>query len=83
MPTEAIYVGRPSKWGNPWEPGSVRIGSQPDGKPWTLDDVLRWYRQYARQQPPEWSAPLRGRDLVCWCPLKQPCHADFLLELAS
>jgi hypothetical protein len=26
---------------------------------------------------------LRGRDLVCWCPLDQACHADVLLELAN
>jgi len=26
---------------------------------------------------------LRGKDLVCWCPLDQPCHADILLELAN
>ncbi|ORV13543.1 hypothetical protein AWB94_04795 [Mycolicibacterium canariasense] len=26
---------------------------------------------------------LRGHDLVCWCPLGQPCHADVLLELAN
>ena len=26
---------------------------------------------------------LRGRDLMCWCPLDQPCHADVLLELAN
>ncbi len=26
---------------------------------------------------------LRGRDLVCWCPLGWPCHADVLLELAN
>jgi hypothetical protein len=30
-----------------------------------------------------WLAPLRGRDLVCWCPLDAPCHADILLELAN
>lgn len=28
-------------------------------------------------------AELRGRDLACWCPLDQPCHADVLLELAN
>lgn len=33
--------------------------------------------------------PLRGHDLVCWCPLEDqrgrrvPCHADVLLELAN
>jgi hypothetical protein len=26
---------------------------------------------------------LRGRDLVCWCRLDQPCHADVLLEIAN
>ena len=26
---------------------------------------------------------LRGKDLMCWCPLDQPCHADVLLELAN
>lgn len=25
---------------------------------------------------------LAGRDLACWCPLDQPCHADVLLEIA-
>ena len=28
-------------------------------------------------------ADLRGKDLCCWCPLDQPCHADVLLELAN
>ena len=26
---------------------------------------------------------LAGRDLACWCPLDQPCHADVLLTLAN
>lgn len=26
---------------------------------------------------------LAGHDLVCWCPLDSPCHADVLLELAN
>ena len=26
---------------------------------------------------------LRGRNLACWCPLDQPCHADVLLEIAN
>lgn len=32
--------------------------------------------------PPDVAA-LRGKDLACWCPLDQPCHADVLLELAN
>lgn len=26
---------------------------------------------------------LRGRDLACWCPAGEPCHADVLLEIAN
>ena len=29
------------------------------------------------------AAELAGRDLACWCPLDQPCHADVLLEVAN
>jgi hypothetical protein len=38
---------------------------------------------------PEYPGPgqilteLRGKDLMCWCPLDSPCHADVLLELAN
>lgn len=28
-------------------------------------------------------AELAGKDLACWCPPGQPCHADVLLELAN
>lgn len=28
-------------------------------------------------------AQLRGKDLACWCPVDQPCHADVLIELAN
>ena len=28
-------------------------------------------------------ADLAGHDLMCWCPLDRPCHADVLLELAN
>jgi len=27
--------------------------------------------------------PMAGRDLACWCPLDEPCHADVLLEIAN
>jgi len=26
---------------------------------------------------------LRGRDLACWCPLDQACHAGVLLTIAN
>jgi hypothetical protein len=28
-------------------------------------------------------ARIKGKDLACWCPLDQPCHADVLLKIAN
>lgn len=28
-------------------------------------------------------ATLMGKQLACWCPLDEPCHADVLLEIAN
>lgn len=36
-------------------------------------------RQWVREEIPK----LRGKNLVCWCSLDKPCHADVLLELAN
>jgi hypothetical protein len=44
-------------------------------------DAVRRFRQFMLRQ---WDlTPLVGRDLACWCPLDQPCHADVLLEVAN
>lgn len=70
-PVDAVYVGRPTKWGNPFVIG-------PDG---SREDVIDKYRAWVVRQRLDFSE-LRGKDLVCWCaPL--PCHADVLLELAN
>lgn len=68
----AVYVGRPSKWGNPYFVGV-------DG---TREQVIAKYRALLMIKLPGDLDELRGKDLVCWChPL--PCHADVLLELAN
>lgn len=33
--------------------------------------------------PSEIRDALAGKDLACWCPPDQPCHADVLLEIAN
>ncbi len=75
IPTDAVYVGRPSKWGNP-----CRINPN-DGRLF----VIQRFKEYAiqrLQEDPYWLDELHGKDLVCWCaPL--PCHGDVLLELAN
>jgi len=69
-----IYVGRPSKWGNPFVIGR-------DG---TRLEVIAKYRAWIAQQPALLAAlgELRGKDLVCWC-APDPCHAEVLIELAN
>lgn len=134
MPEGAVYVGRGSKWGNPFGPlrTSRALARVPavdhPGQPWeyegrisaagmrhdyfhpdgrvircdirhmTAAEVVECYRALVLGGG-EWPidfrnaggyyphvkniAELAGRDLACWCPLDQPCHADVLLELAN
>lgn len=73
---DAIYVGRPSKYGNPWI--LVTEKDRPE--------VLRKYEEYLNQilnQNPDFLFELKGRDLACWCRLDKRCHADILLEYAN
>ncbi len=70
IPSDAIYVGRPSKWGNPF-----RIGRHG-----TREEVIEKYRLLAIKG--QNFVELQGKDLVCWCAPKA-CHADVLLELAN
>jgi len=74
VPIGAVYIGRPSKWGNPF-----RIGK--DG---TRREVIGRYRDYVLSTPELYHnlEALRGKDLVCWC-APDMCHGDVLLELAN
>jgi hypothetical protein len=68
----AIYVCRPTKWGNPHKVGishhtaeeavTLYRGDLIAGSlPFTIDDIRR---------------ELKGKNLVCWCKPGAPCHAD-------
>lgn len=74
VPQGAVYVGRPSRWGNPYREFS-RAGN--------VALFRMWAGLQVRLRGAAWLAPLRGRDLVCWCRPGTPCHADILLELAN
>ena len=91
-PEGAVYVGRPTKWGNPFKVGDlyVRRRMAPGGGELTgvIRDnahAVRLYRRFTAHEVNTLisSAELRGKDLMCWCPLDEPCHADVLLEIAS
>lgn len=81
MPANTVYVGRPSVWGNPFVAGSEMIG----GEKLSVQKSIALYRQYASDAFNEGDlrACLRGKNLACWCPLDQLCHADVLLEMAN
>lgn len=77
MPVGAVYVGRPTRWGNP-----APADPTPDGRA----AAVAAYRAWIAGRPDLIAAArqaLAGRDLACWCPLDQPCHADVLLTIAT
>lgn len=89
-PEGAVYVGRPTKWGNPCRVGMFKDYSASnavrDFRKWISRDLSMRSFENAFGKPPvvaDIKAALRGKDLACWCPLDQPCHADVLLELAN
>ena len=139
MPENTVYVGRPTKWGNPFQyrtpRGLVRYGPthlERFGREWdyegrisadgarhdmwfSADNIVTTHVRYATRAElvelyvltmtvptpgmqmawPSRSgrflsvsvadvvAELHGKNLACWCPLDQACHADVLLELAN
>jgi len=67
-----VYIGRPSKWGNPFTIGK-------DG---TRDEVVEKYKEWVLKQPELMKAlpELEGKILGCWCSPKA-CHGDVLVSI--
>ena len=78
IPSDAIYIGRGSVWGNPHVIG--------DGV--TREDAVERYSEHiydllrAGTITVEDIAKLHGRDLVCYC-APRPCHGDKLKFMAK
>ncbi len=74
-PDDAVFIGRPSKWGNPFI----------HGKHGTREEVVAKFEAYLLAHPTlleEAKKELRDRDLVCFCyPLA--CHGEVLLRYAN
>lgn len=74
---DGVYVGRPTKWGNPF----------PVGPDCTQEQAVAKYREWVMKQDQAvlrvmMREMLRGKDLVCWCaPL--PCHAQVIADIAN
>ena len=93
-PPNTVYVGRPTQWGNEFKVGND-VTPQIAVERYVLH--LQGYFGYVESELrrafhpwpvkstefEDWLRPLRGKNLSCFCPLDQPCHADVLLELAN
>ena len=72
---DAVYIGRPSKWGNPFIVG----------KHGQRGECVDLYEKWIRTQPElikQIKAELKGKDLVCFC-APQRCHGDVILQIAN
>lgn len=89
MPPSTIYVGRPSRWGNPWTVQGARQAGFGGSERYFADLVVGMFDHGLRAGAPicqeiiEGLPVLRGKHLACWCRLDWPCHADTLLLLAN
>jgi hypothetical protein len=72
-----VYIGRPSKWGNPFV---LRSGASDEER----TRCIERYREWLMQQPELLAQlhELRGKRLACFCKPKA-CHGDILAELAN
>jgi len=83
-----VCVSRPSKWGNPF---SAALGTAPTSQKAELraKSVARFRRALLGRDGAlgfdidDVRRELQGKNLACWCPLDEPCHADVLLEVAN
>ncbi|RUX60130.1 DUF4326 domain-containing protein [Mesorhizobium sp. M7A.F.Ca.CA.002.12.1.1] len=69
-PADAVYIGRGSKWGNPFVIGQ-------DG---TREGVIKLYELHCL--PGLDVSELKGKHLVCFCK-PAACHGDLLLKKAN
>ena len=74
-PEGSVIVDRTSKWGNPFKVGDTEV---PDN-----ETAVQKFKDWCTEIEPEELEELRGKDLVCFCRLDQPCHADVLLRMAN
>ena len=85
MPENTVSVARPGRWGNPFKVGNFIENVKTEDRAGAVAAFREMLTIDERNYPDTGAirAALRGKNLACWCPLDQPCHADVLLELAN
>ncbi len=79
-PEGVVYVGRPSRWGNPF---SVQELGRAEAMRRFRELFERTAHRKKFRYPLADIAILRGKDLGCWCRPDEACHADILIEFAN
>jgi len=76
-----VYIGRPSKWGNPF---SHLPNSAAKFRADTRETAVELYEGWVKAQPHLMAAlgELEGKTLGCWCSPKA-CHGDVLARLVN
>jgi len=70
-----VYIGRPSKYGNPFS-----IGKDGD-----REEVIKKYKEWLLHNPDlieDIKRELKGKVLGCWCS-PNACHGDWLSIIAN
>lgn len=87
VPPGAVYVGRPTKWGNPYT--HLAHGTHARFVVNSRDEAVERFESMLvhrlNNEPglrEQLRSELRGKDLVCWCAPAR-CHADVLLKYAN
>ena len=94
MPENTVYVGRGSRWGNPYQIGVDGTAEE------CVQKYIKYHLPYTHRGEPvhetkthdlyiseaninDIKISLGGKNLACWCNENETCHADFLLEAAN
>ena len=91
LPDGVVYIGRPTKWGNPYKVGekgrtakeATKLYAEHLDKLVGTDDFLKEHHLLGVR------AHLKGKDLACWCGEWEPgqpeidCHGVVLMKLAN
>jgi hypothetical protein len=78
-PENTINVCRPGFFGNPFKVG------KDSSNEYAVSIYEDWLKEFpeGRFTAKKAKELLRGKNLMCFCSLDQPCHADVLLRIAN
>lgn len=76
IPKDAVYVGRPTQFGNPFTVDKYGRG-----------EAVKLYNQWIYEPEQDYlrgiiQRELSGKDLICWC-VPAACHASTIMEIAN